>query len=240
MRARLRATIDLSFGHAMSARACKSVVRQVEQVSHINQRSLAPLDLHVSAVKMARLAGLLPSYHSSWQEKVSLVEAPANEAWPSTELVWLTPDAEEVLTHLEDSALYVVGGLVDRGLRRGISTLQRSEEVGARAMRLPLRERLPQADLNTAHHIHPVLTLAATIQILRAVHNGSSWEAAIEAGVPARRWKQRARQAINDLEYSQSHVVMRPVDKVMSPSHCSLKADVPDLNDNAIGQRADV
>ena len=48
--------------------------------------------------------------------------AAAADAWPSSELVWLSPDAEEPLEEeLDAGTVYVVGGLIDRSVAKGTS-----------------------------------------------------------------------------------------------------------------------
>ena len=66
------------------------------------------------------------------------------------------PDALETLS---PDDVYVVGGFVDRSVRKG-ETLRRAEAAGVRAVRLPVAEHAARSDL------HPILSINAVVQIL--------------------------------------------------------------------------
>ena len=83
-------------------------------------------------------------------------------------------------------SVYVLGGLIDRTVRSRVS-LDRAQQEGAIARRLPLREYAPRED------IHPILSLNAVWSILADVHGGSAWEAAIERALPGRYVSRRVR-----------------------------------------------
>ena len=64
---------------------------------------------------------------------------PAWEAWGSSSVVYLSPDAEEVLEELDESKVYCIGGLVDRTVAKGAS-LDLAARVGVqRTARLPIK-----------------------------------------------------------------------------------------------------
>ena len=52
------------------------------------------------------------------------------------QLVYLSPEAPDVLTELKPSEVYVIGGLVDRHKIHGAS-LRRASALGIRSARLP-------------------------------------------------------------------------------------------------------
>jgi len=65
-------------------------------------------------------------------------EKPVFEAFPCKEIVYLSPDAEEELTELQHEKVYVIGGIVDRTVKKGLS-LQRARDHGVEVRKLPLR-----------------------------------------------------------------------------------------------------
>ena len=59
------------------------------------------------------------------------------------ELVYLSPDADEVLDTIDTSKVYVIGGLVDRSIAKNQS-LNRAMALDIQCVRLPLAEYYPE------------------------------------------------------------------------------------------------
>lgn len=83
--------------------------------------------------------------------------------------------------------MYVIGGLVDRTVRKGAS-LGLAQRCGARAVRLPIAEHLGTAALGSSKG---VLNVNDVFNALLAVHAGDSWHVALDAAIP-RRFRQDA------------------------------------------------
>lgn len=78
--------------------------------------------------------------------------------------------------------VYVIGGLVDRTVRKGAS-LRLAQRCGARAVRLPIAEHLGSAALGNSKG---VLNVNDVFNALLAVHAGDSWLEALDAAIPQR------------------------------------------------------
>lgn len=95
------------------------------------------------SLSLLRAAGLERWHPLAWEsqdgEPLSLLTLPGAGRQA---LVYLSPEAPDVLTHLDPSEVYVIGGLVDRRKIRGASH-QRATALGIRCARLPLMEHLP-------------------------------------------------------------------------------------------------
>ncbi len=74
--------------------------------------------------------------------------------------------------------VYVIGGLVDRTVRKG-ATLKMAQRCGAQAVRLPVAEHLGGL-------AKPVLNVNDVFAVLLAVHGGEGWREALERAIPAR------------------------------------------------------
>ena len=61
----------------------------------------------------------------------------------TSDLIYLSPEAPDVLTELHPSKVYVIGGLVDRHKIHG-SSYRRASALGIQCARLPLVEHLPK------------------------------------------------------------------------------------------------
>jgi hypothetical protein len=190
----LRVAIELAFSNKMNPREHSSLAAQLVRVYGLNNKRASPLSLHLTALNAARANApncLPPPDHMcAWEEtgQISLHEQPAGDVWPA-ETVWLSPDADELLTApLSNEVVYVLSGLVDRTVAKGAS-LERARESGAKAVyRLPVREHAPRTD------VHPIFSLPTCTQVLADVHGGSSWEEAFAAAVPKRYLHRRERE----------------------------------------------
>lgn len=96
------------------------------------------------------------------------------------QVVYLSPDAEEPLEEVLATEVYVVGGIVDRNIDKGL-TLAAANGGGARAVRLPFDEHLPEVPPGDR-----VLTVCACVGVLMSVHAGEDWREVLEKSVPKR------------------------------------------------------
>ena len=188
-----RVTIDLSFGDYMNRAERLSLARQLMRCYGNNNKHGSPVDLHFSGVGAAEASypECLPppeqNFRERWQS-ISLREEPAGAAWQPSELVWLSPDAEEPLeAPLDPNVVYVLGGFIDRSVDKGRS-LSHARQCGAIARRLPLREHAARSD------VHPILTLPACVSILADVGGGATWEQAFATAVPNRNLARRVKE----------------------------------------------
>lgn len=197
----LRVAVDLSFGECMSAREHRSVLAQLVRIYGNNRKHATPVDLHLSGLDAAPAASLPPAEHlEQWEASgsVTLLRASACDVWAPDEMVWLSPDAPQILDvplqPLQRSGatasappVLVVGGLVDRSVLKG-ATLQRAVSCGAAARRLPVREHAARKD------VHPILTLTACVHVLCEVNGGKGWDEAFAAAIPRRAIQRRERE----------------------------------------------
>lgn len=174
----LRVALDLSYGGRMSHKEQTSLARQLSRCWGANRRASHPVMLHLAGLGTCP-EGCLPPVDDVARWKVHRVTADVADAFPRDELVFLSPDADEPLTALDPRAVYVIGGLVDSSVQKRTS-LQKAQELGARAVRLPLAEHAPNANPRLP------LTLTAVLEILLAVHAGGTWSDAVHAAVAPR------------------------------------------------------
>ncbi|EOD33937.1 hypothetical protein EMIHUDRAFT_111477 [Emiliania huxleyi CCMP1516] len=175
----VRVVVDLSYGATMNLKEQRSLARQLGRCWGANRRAPAPVALHLASMQRCP-APCLPQDgdHKRW--KVRLLDEDLEHHFSPSDLVFLSPDADEALTCVDKSKVYVIGGLVDVSVQKR-SSLTRARELGATAVRLPLREHV--ADV--ANRRQP-LTLPAVLEMLLHVNATGDWLAAIEAALPAR------------------------------------------------------
>lgn len=127
---------------------------------------------------LLRAAGLEQWRPLAWQgadgRPLSLLSIPGVDR---SALVYLSPDAPDVLDALYPSDVYVIGGLVDRHKIRGAS-YQRAASLGIRCARLPLLEHLPD-EMRGRSNALDALNLNSAFRLLVEWSRSRDWTAAI-------------------------------------------------------------
>lgn len=166
----------------------RSLVRQLQYCLAANRRAVYPARLVFTGFKGAVKQFAEDSMGAaSW--KAQLCEETVAEALSvdaaeyKRPIIVLSPDAEEALSTVDEDTVYVVGGLVDRTVKKGITT-KLAADHGWIARRLPLQEHFGHS---------AVLNVNDVVAILLLVHGGSEWEDALMTAIPQRRQAQ-ARQ----------------------------------------------
>ena len=95
-------------------------------------------------------------------------------------LVYLTSDSDNTLEHLDDSKIYVIGGIVDRN-RLKCATLNRAKELGIATAKLPISQHLKlfSTKVLTTNHVFEIL--------LKYRENNNDWKQALVEVLPKRK-----------------------------------------------------
>ncbi|RLN38270.1 hypothetical protein BBJ28_00017341 [Nothophytophthora sp. Chile5] len=158
-----------------------------EQRESIRMRRV---EQYVRTERIARETDLL-------QGMSSLHEAPVELLYRPEELVYLSPDADDVLSVLDPTRVYVVGGIVDRSVRKG-QTMAKATAQGLRTARLPLQEHFAQTGEAVRTHI---LNLDSVLIILNEVANHGDWGRAFQRAVPPRITRRKGDKKAEPLNY---------------------------------------
>ncbi|TFK93636.1 hypothetical protein K466DRAFT_460837, partial [Polyporus arcularius HHB13444] len=102
-------------------------------------------------------------------------------------VVYLTADSEEELTELKEGETYIIGGIVDHNRYKNLC-LNKSQEHNIRSARLPIGTFL--AEMRT----RKVLTVNQTFEILLTWVETRSWEQALYAVMPKRKFNAEGRR----------------------------------------------
>jgi hypothetical protein len=104
-------------------------------------------------------------------------------------LVLLSPDAAEPLAGPPDAeAVYIIGGIVDRSVVKGLSLGWAATVPGVAAARLPVREHAAALGLDfDGANKTPALAVSDVVAaLLEAGATGGDWAAALRVALPAR------------------------------------------------------
>lgn len=180
--------VDFDFEAVATPQEIKLMVNQMKAMYAANRRAEAPFHLTYTSV-----TGMVVSEASTRLEfqnwkGITHTDKHFSTVFPAQDMVYLTPDTNNVLTEVRDDKVYVVGGLVDRNRLKGF-TAKRATELGLTIARLPIQENIVLAN--------KVLTTLHVVQILHHVHaHPGDWKGAFEAVIPARKRKQSERMGI--------------------------------------------
>lgn len=134
--------VDLSYDDTIhNYRERCSLVKQLTLVYAYLKQSPASMHLHLASINPA--SPLTEKLHKMGFENwyASRHEGRPESVWDPSRIVILSPDATETLETLESDKIYVIGGIVDRTVRKA-ATLTTAQQIGAQTRRLPLREHL--------------------------------------------------------------------------------------------------
>jgi tRNA (guanine9-N1)-methyltransferase len=196
----MRVVIDCCYENIMSPRELRSFGQQCALIYATMRRAATPVALHFCSCTGAVKAQLDKMQVEKWRgvrlhaesfeavfsssEPVEGEQTTAQQT-AAQEVVYLSPDAEEVLGELDRQSVYVIGGLVDRTVKvnQSRSRVHVLNQMGAniRCCRLPIAECFPDA-------VHKVLncdTVFAALQTQLHVQAGWVATAAVVAAAAA-------------------------------------------------------
>ena len=181
--------LDLVYDHLMGdgerrslatqAALCHSLASQTENRRHV---ALAiSSDSRVEAGDGSSLGHIHAAGVDTWEgvkwRSEDCEPLPLTALCDAGRMVYLSPEADEVLDEVADGFVYVIGGLVDRKVQYGASR-SRAEELGIRAARLPLQENLPTA-LKGRSNVLDALNLTTVMQVLVEFAKCREWATAV-------------------------------------------------------------
>jgi tRNA (guanine9-N1)-methyltransferase len=119
---------------------------------------------------------------------------------PPEQLVVLSPDADEPLLELNPDKAYVIGGIVDRSVCKGL-TAGFGARHGVQTVRLPVVEYAEQLGLGYAGaSTRPVLNVSDVVVALVEFNRTGDWVHALQQALPARKRRGPADLQQQDLQ----------------------------------------
>jgi len=199
--------VDCAFEASMTPKEINSLATQLRFCYSVNRRNPHPCRLAATSVSGTTLEHLQKvSGFEEWSKRAFTVTSeslevfyPNNQRQPeqptrsddepnpgtSTQLnnniLYLTSDSETVLQDLDDTKIYVIGGIVDRNrLRR--AALDRANELGVTTARLPIDEHMQMGEATRVLTVNTVFEL-----LLKYREHGRDWKKALLEVLPHRK-----------------------------------------------------
>lgn len=182
----LRVVVDCSWEDAMSPKEITRLVSHIRKMHHMNIKTSKPARLCLTGLHEksriiqesfrqdpAGFNGLL----------VDVVSTSITELFSNDEMVYLSPDSPNILTELDNSKVYILGGLVDENIKKG-ATYQKASLEGVATAQLPIGLFMSKA------HPNPhgtVLCINQVLGVLLDRYAGGSWAGSLARHIPKRK-----------------------------------------------------
>eukprot|EP01087_Luapelamoeba_hula_P014967 TRINITY_DN443_c0_g5_i1.p1 TRINITY_DN443_c0_g5~~TRINITY_DN443_c0_g5_i1.p1 ORF type:complete len:431 (+),score=120.73 TRINITY_DN443_c0_g5_i1:66-1295(+) len=173
---------DLSYaGHEHSEKEVRSVVSQINQSYGTLRRASRPLECHLSSLT-GRFASVFAEHEGFPLWQFEKHPEHFTEWIPAEELdrvIYLSPDAPDALESVDKTNYYVIGGIADINIKKGLSYTN-ARQYGIRTARLPISEYA--IDIR-----RKVLNVNHVLSILMHVAETGDWREAFNLHIPARK-----------------------------------------------------
>ncbi|KFO83509.1 Mitochondrial ribonuclease P protein 1, partial [Buceros rhinoceros silvestris] len=174
---------DMSYEKDMSIREVTNTVKQIVLSESCNRKSADPFHVHFCNFKEDSLyhREFVKHYREAWGKLlITVTDQCYTEIFPKDKLIYLTADSPKVMKTFDHDKIYIVGSMVDRSIKTGVS-LARAKRLGLETAALPLEKYLLW---NTGAKN---LTLDQMMHILLTLKDTGDWKAALEF-VPKRKY----------------------------------------------------
>lgn len=175
----LRVAIDLSFDDLMTDRDIHKLLKQIQRTYSMNRRADRPVQLYLTSFG-GRSKTILDEIHckfTSWD--VHIREESYGDVFSQEDVVYLTSDSPNVLSEVDESKAYIIGGLVDHNYHKGLC-YRLAVERGIAHARLPISEYLK---LNS----RTVITVNHVFEIMLLYLQTKDWKESLVQIIPARK-----------------------------------------------------
>lgn len=115
-------------------------------------------------------------------KQIEITEESWIDLFPSEDIIYLTPDANEALEEVDGNKIYILGGLVDESIQKKRS-YTRAKDLGVQMARLPIDEYMEKRP-NPKNFHSKILAINQVFEILLIYLDTGSWSKALSAGVP--------------------------------------------------------
>ncbi|KAM6949608.1 tRNA methyltransferase 10 homolog A [Aplochiton taeniatus] len=176
----LRLVVDCSFDNLMSFKDVRKLHKQIQRCYAENRRASHPVKLYLSSLG-GQLKQNMDETDKGWinWKDITIKEEHYCEFLGKQELVYLTSDSPNVLTELDHTKAYIIGGLVDHNHHKGI-TFKNADEQGIEHAQLPLSSFVKM-------NSRKVLAVNHVFEIILAFLEKGDWQDAFFTILPQRK-----------------------------------------------------
>ncbi|XP_053311611.1 tRNA methyltransferase 10 homolog A [Spea bombifrons] len=176
----IRLVIDCSFDHLMALRDIKKLNKQIRRCYAENRRATHPSQLYLTS-HGGQLKSNMDEYDKGWLNWKDIHIKPEHfkDLMKAEDLVYLTSDSPNVLSELDETKAYIIGGLVDHNHHKGI-TYKQALDLGISHAQLPLSSFVKM-------NSRKVLAVNHVFEIMLAFLEKRNWKEAFFCVLPQRK-----------------------------------------------------
>lgn len=180
-----RVCIDLGLEDLMSQKECSRLAQQLGRLYGSNRKAEQPFHIYLSSVhRNGRVFQECVRKNCGFEYYlIDFVEKSVFEYFELSDIVYLSPDATEILEILESDKIYVIGGLVDETRHKNI-TKNQAVNFGVRSVRLPIEKFCEKSSQSGT--FCQVLSINQVFEILLHVGATGDWSEAFAKHLPKR------------------------------------------------------
>jgi len=176
----IKVCVDLQYEQHMNQKELNQLSNQLKRVYSANKSSVSPFHLYFTHLD-GQILNVCREKVSGFDDFiVDFDERSVLDVFDPSHLVYLSPDASQYLTELEEDSTYVIGGLVDDTVQSQISS-SFCDKAGLRSCKLPIDLYM---DKGATGSFKQILTVNQIFEILLKFYETKDWRVALAAGVP--------------------------------------------------------
>ncbi|NXI64775.1 TM10C methyltransferase, partial [Anseranas semipalmata] len=186
---------DMSYEKDMSVREVANTVRQIVLSEGCNRRSVDPFHIHFCNFKDDSLyhKEFIKHYREAWGKLlITVTDRCYTDIFPKDKLIYLTADSPKVMKTFDHDKIYIVGSMVDKSIKTGVSLAQ-AKRLGLETAALPLEKYL------LWNSGAKNLTLDQMMHILLTLKDTGDWKKALEF-VPKRKYCGFVNKPVHELK----------------------------------------
>lgn len=187
--------IDCSFDREMQEYEVQSVGRQMAKIYHMNRlQSRQSFDLHFcNCDPESRVMKNFFKYLGSVTESdkrycLNIHEESYQKLFPNRRLIYLSPDAKQVMEEFDHNAIYILGSLVGKTCRLPLTKWKASAE-GLECYKFPIHKYVQLNPL-----VKKTLSFQGSFKILLELQDHNDWQLAFKNGIQEHKIKNSNQQ----------------------------------------------
>lgn len=176
----LKLILDLSYETEMDKKEINSLSLQICICAGWMKRIDEPISINLVNLRENYEENLIKMGLKKWPIRTFKEDILEIEEFQkrSEDLIYLSPDAEEELERIEENKIYIIGGMVDRTIRK-FSSLKRANQLKIKAARLPIKQFMGLTRRKP-------LNIDTVVLLVAEMVNKTDWEAGFLKVCPKR------------------------------------------------------
>lgn len=175
----MKVCIDLGFDDEHDSRDIGSLCKQLSLSYSVLKQTPCPVHLHITSLTPGSETQLLLSTQGAENWKVERSPKAPWELFDKSKIVILSPDSENVIESFDKDKVYMIGGIVDRSVRKA-RTLGKAVTHDIQTARFPIQEVLPERRTH-------ILNIDHALKIICGHLHTNDWHKVLSECVPLRK-----------------------------------------------------